>query len=599
MHYTKRTRARPCVGVALLILLLAAAAADAQWATQTLSLTQGWNAVFLNVDPEPSSCDAVFGQRPRILSVRRWAPLSPDDVQYDESAGTILPNGGSWLTWFPSNSVNRVLLNMAETAGGAAYLIEVSAGGNVPLSVSGHPLAIAHSWLAGSHQFLGLPVPAAPAVNFTTFFAPVTNDIPVDYRLGGEIYRVKSDGTHERIYQPTLTSIVPGQACWIKSAGRVEYSGPVGVLVESAGAWMDFGSRPLPQYVVLKNETGAARGVTLRTFASGAPPAGQQTIAGQVPLRYAAVQPLEGVLGRTYRALPATWTTQIQGNASLRLALIPDAAQMTSTDLSAAYQSILEVTDSASTILQRFGVRAATRSGTVTDAKGLWVGAVSITDVGRLQMLGVLGVAPVSPAPVARPFVFRLIAHVTTNGTVRLLQRALVGTRYDSQTGEVITDILADESNVAVYKAAHPDGKVFRVSSANFPFMDPLTLTGGTFGMPNQSLRGTVAMTRDDPVNPFRHSYAAMHDNLEQRAENRVAYTNDVEVYSVRRAVELLFKPADESNPDPRWGATVCGGIYSEDVYGLGGPVDASNRLIKVKGTFRLERALPAGALTM
>jgi hypothetical protein len=233
----------------------------------------------------------------------------------------------------------------------------------------------------------------------------------------------------------------------------------------------------------------------------------------------------------------------------------------------------------------------------VTEAGGLWVGEAAITDVARVEMLGVKGAIPTAALPVARPFRFRLIAHVDTEGTVRLLQRALVGTRRHAGTGEVVVDVLDDESGVAAYRSANPDARVFRVSSANFPFMDPVPLTGGALGVPNQALRGVVTVSRDDPVNPFLHLHAPLHDNKERRAEVDVPYDDDVEVFSVERRIELLFQPPDEANPDPRWGATVCGGFYSEEIYGLGGPVDASNRVIKVKGQFRLERALDAATL--
>lgn len=577
------------------LLLLGAGAGQAQWNTQTLVLTQGWNAVFLNVAPAPADCDTVFGQATRIVSVRRWAPISADDVTYDEATGTIVPNSGSWLTWFPTNSPNRFLLNMSEAPGGAAYLIELSAGAPVSLLLKGHPLAVRNTWIPGSHHFVGLPVATNSPVSFSAFFAAATNAIPVDYRQGGEVYRVKSDGSSERIFLPATTYVESGRAYWIKAVAASEFSGPIGVNVESPGGWMDFGRRLIPQYVELRNETAAARTVTLSQLASQSPPAGAEPLAGAVPLKFAVVSPQEGVLGRTYAAFPGTWTTQLTAGASVRLALMPDATLLVSPLTNAAYQSVMQVADGGAQVLQRFGLRVGTRSGAV---QGLWVGEATISDVGRLEMLGVIGTIPAAPVPVHRPFKFRLICHVDSNGTARLLQRALVGTSYDAQASRVQTEILADESEVAAYKGAHPDGKVFRVASANFPFFDPLVMSGGSFGAPNQTLYATVMVDREDGVNPFRHQYAPLHDNLEQRAENRVPYADDVEVFSVRRDVELLFQPPDESSPDPRWGDTVCGGIYREDIAGLGGPMEATNRVIKVQGTFRLERALDVGGLT-
>lgn len=84
---------------------------------------------------------------------------------------------------------------------------------------------------------------------------------------------------------------------------------------------------------------------------------------------------------------------------------------------------------------------------------------------------------------------------------------------------------------------------------------------------------------------------------METRADMDVPHEDDIEVFSVDRHIELLFQPPDENNPDPRWGISACGGIYREEIFGLGGPLDASNRVIKVEGEFRFERAIASGVL--
>jgi hypothetical protein len=284
---------------------------------------------------------------------------------------------------------------------------------------------------------------------------------------------------------------------------------------------------------------------------------------------------------------------------SVRLALLPDALGLAGGNTNTAFQSILEVTDDvgvAGVVRQRFGVRAMARLGSAAESRGLWVGEVNVTDVGRLRMPGVFGI-PQTPRPVARPFTFRLLAHVDTNGVARLLQRVFVGTRSDPTNGGIVTDLFATEAPLSAYRAQYPEAKVFRLSSANFPFMAPVLLTNGAFGVPNQTAMGGVEVTRDDPVNPFLHAYAPLHDNKERRAEDNVSYGSDVEVFSVRRTIEMIFQGPDAVNPEPRWGETVCGGVYREKIYGLGGPLDATNRMITAEGRFVLQRASPVGTL--
>jgi hypothetical protein len=300
-----------------------------------------------------------------------------------------------------------------------------------------------------------------------------------------------------------------------------------------------------------------------------------------------------------WQTFPAAWTTQLTAGASVRIALLPDAVSLAVGNANTAFQSIVEVTDDVSVagaVRQRFGVRAMARLGSAQESRGLWVGEVSITDVGRLRMPGVFGI-PQTPRPVARPFTFRLLAHEDSNGVARLLQRVFIGTHSDPTNGGIVTDLFATEAPLSAYRTQYPGAKVFRLSSANFPFMPPVLLTNGAFGVANQAVMGGVDVTRDDPANPFLHAYAPLHDNKERRAEDDVPYGSDIEVFSVRRDIEMIFQGPDAVNPEPRWGETVVGGVYREKIYGLGGPLDVTNRMITAEGRFVLQRASSVATL--
>jgi hypothetical protein len=280
---------------------------------------------------------------------------------------------------------------------------------------------------------------------------------------------------------------------------------------------------------------------------------------------------------------------------------MPNAAGLTFGNTNAAFQSILEVSDdviSVGIVRQQFGVRAMARLGTAAELQGLWVGEATATSVSRLKMLAFT--PPEEPEggfPVARPFNFRLLAHVDAGGNARLLQRVFVGTRKDPTNGTIITDLMATEARVSAYKAQYPAAKVFRYSSANFPFMDPAPLANGAFGVPNQVVLGSVTVGPTNAANPFFHAYSPLHNNKERRADDNIPYEDDVESFTVRRDITMIFQGPDQVNPDPRWGETVCGGVYQETIYGLGGPVDADNRTIRVDGRFVLQRASPVGTL--
>ena len=140
----------------------------------------------------------------------------------------------------------------------------------------------------------------------------------------------------------------------------------------------------------------------------------------------------------------------------------------------------------AGVVRQRFGVRAMARLGSALESLGLWVGEVNVTEVGRLEMPGVYGL-PQTPRPVARPFTFRLLAHVDSTGKARLLQRVFVGTRPNPASGGVVTDLMATKRE---FRPTNPIPGRPGVSPGEreFSVHGPVLLTNGAFGVPNQAV---------------------------------------------------------------------------------------------------------------
>src|SRR5262245_52459599 len=91
-------------------LVVLAFSARAQWETQTFDLVSGWNAVFLHVDADYTTLDAMVGGDPTnpIIEVWRWNP--PATTQFTESPSN--PNPGSeWSSWVrtkPGGSLQRM-----------------------------------------------------------------------------------------------------------------------------------------------------------------------------------------------------------------------------------------------------------------------------------------------------------------------------------------------------------------------------------------------------------------------------------------------------------------------------------------------------------
>jgi hypothetical protein len=72
---------------------------SAQWVQETHVLKPGWNAVFLGVSAEPTSCDSLFAGLP-VESVWDFNP-TVDSPQFVQDPSTLIPGSPGWLTWFP------------------------------------------------------------------------------------------------------------------------------------------------------------------------------------------------------------------------------------------------------------------------------------------------------------------------------------------------------------------------------------------------------------------------------------------------------------------------------------------------------------------
>src|SRR3954465_9564105 len=91
----------------LLALAAAQTSLQAQWQTQSFDLKAGWNAVFLHVDADHTTLDALIGNDPNnpIQEVWRWNP--PATTQFTDSP--LNPNTGSeWSSWVRTKQINSL-----------------------------------------------------------------------------------------------------------------------------------------------------------------------------------------------------------------------------------------------------------------------------------------------------------------------------------------------------------------------------------------------------------------------------------------------------------------------------------------------------------
>ncbi|MBK8002283.1 MAG: hypothetical protein IPK15_27235 [Verrucomicrobia bacterium] len=130
------------------IFMIAPLTIHAQWTQQTITLRAGWNAVFLNVLPEPADCDSLFAGLP-VESVWDFNP-TVDSPQFVQDPSTLIPGLPNWLTWFPPASPQGGVRNLFLLRDARGYLIKV-ADGSAPISwtITGRPSLRPLTWRPG------------------------------------------------------------------------------------------------------------------------------------------------------------------------------------------------------------------------------------------------------------------------------------------------------------------------------------------------------------------------------------------------------------------------------------------------------------------
>ncbi len=580
-----RTKPALLISVPLLLMALPAPCL-AQWRTQQIPLVPGWNAVYLEVQPEPRSCDEVFRNLP-IQSVWKWDRRF-STIQFKIDPASLLPEDPDWQMWLPPTDSRAFLNRLLELQGCQSYLIKVAANAApFTLSVKGRVIVPRFNWYPHGLNLVGFPVNPQNPPTFTEFFR-FTTEVNTSLGYGNQLYRLDSTGRGLQIVQPTRERMAPGVAYWVACARAPQ---GISVIDNTASAKVEFGTVLTEQSLHIRNRHPMnTLTFWVRQRDSETPPATGRypELAGPVPLSYEAKNASNQwewtcfpTGGLSHVLAPGEeWQLQLGVRRKELNAFTPQGTNGT------AYQSILEITDAANSLLIRVPVSAEKANGLTlvgmdshSENEGLWVGQATVNQVNAPAYT--TNALLYTPAPAS----FRLLVHVDSAGNAKLLQQVLLA--WDS----TLTDPPHTNGTYALYvnDAALPDNAtdVKRISSAAFPLMTPVLMTN-TFANPQASsvvlsntLAASVVVRFDDPVNPFLHRYHPRHDN---KNWNFQSYTNALETRTIQRDIELEVDPATHAPASPYWGSEAVSGTYRETVCGL------RAQPLYVQGKFTLQR---------
>ncbi len=555
-----------------LLILLPVAAFALPCVEETMTLTKGWNAVYLESTPTNAVCEDFFAGAPveRVASYQSDAYSSTRQIADDGTE--IAQKPISYRVWVPGDEAAST---MAALAGGRVYM--VYATGIWEKTFLGVPAAPQQTWRAtsgdtGFMNLVGVSADTDALVSAKAYFGegPFGTASGVAYQIGG------TNSAAPTFLPMTFgsTSKLHGGKAYALTAAKDGYW--PGVIGFSGEASVAFGSGDFAS-VTLKNfgTTNHTFRVTIAASADG------QEI---VPPLMRKVKDEHG---------DESWTNATAG-VSWDVALAPDALSVQKfavkrADMTpgVAYSAVMQIED-------RGGTQMRVRIPVTVDEKpadeaafpiGLWAGYI--------QMEAVSSLTNATPTAAAGKLKMNILVHVDANGGARLLQRVAAGVDADGKMR------LFKELESAKAACENPR----RLSSVMMSVDTPVVAASAhtTFGDQLQFAWTVDAKARD---NPFRHAWHPDHDGKTADYSGDVVsgddlanYVNPVkpELWSVTNTLYLswhkLNNPTEdvdfEHNPNE-----VTAGFATWTVGGL-----ISSGPIKSMGIFYLKRIADVGEI--
>lgn len=211
--------------------------------TQSVSLAEGWNAVFLEVEPMDVAPEKVFANLPVDIA----AAYFPHDAstQFVTNPGTQLFKGLGWGVWYAENRPDAFLKSLNAIYGNQAYLIHTTRPfeWRVDGLISGGRV----KWQPDSFNLTGFSVKKQGTPSFAEFFeASAAHRGQAIYRLEQNVWR--------KVVQPAAESMRSGEAFWIFCKGGSDYQGPFTVETGAADGMLTLEGSGTAS-LVLRNHT--------------------------------------------------------------------------------------------------------------------------------------------------------------------------------------------------------------------------------------------------------------------------------------------------------------------------------------------------------
>ena len=550
---------------------------------ETLVLKAGWNSVYIESTPTNAPCDEFFADLPQVLSVAAYrSDADADTAQYYASGDEKVQAPIQYLQWNRDGASTATLKTII---GGGTYVVYATE--EARKTFQGVPAVPKMTWRKVSssetNEFFNLVGVSSVGdkITFQDYFGEGPFGISKSGRMICSMGGNHISGPEMRAVSGSFgkeATLESGMAYALTATSAGSWPGVVGVLGNS----VFFG--PDSNYASVRVLNCGTTNHVFR-FSLEASKGGETMppISRRLPRVDAISDP-----GYTNVVMDSEW--------EVSLAADDFAEQVFTLDRSAVvagteYGVILVVEDlGASKMRVRLPIvvrHAAT--GAVAYPAGLWIGEIALSQVSEL---GDTNRVPVKAGGTLK---MSVMMHVDTNGTCRLLQRAVAGvdtngvTRLFKNPADVPEDVEESRRISTV------------MMSVDTPVVAATASTNPKFGE-DVDFSWVVGATASD--NPFRHAWHPDHDGKKAdysdylpSGDDFSLYANPIkpELWSISNRLDFSWHElGNRALPEhfPYNADETTSGVVTWEVGGL-----ISKGPIKSVGTFTLRRVFKAAEL--
>lgn len=182
--------------------------------TQSISLQQGWNAIYLSVDPESTDLNTLLADTEIDLVASYFSPLS--SVEFIDDPSEQDWKSAAWHKWVSPQRDDSFLTNMFQLSSGRGYLVHAKQ--DYTWQITGKIKIAETNWQANAFTLIGFDIDDNTAPTFEQFFrgSPAHQNL-IAYQL--------LDNKWQLIDQPSQTFVQANSAYWIYSQGDSTFSG--------------------------------------------------------------------------------------------------------------------------------------------------------------------------------------------------------------------------------------------------------------------------------------------------------------------------------------------------------------------------------------